>query len=78
MKANELIKVGILPELVGKWFSKEQNVSLPPSICSDVTTPVELDDKSNQLWCYCKKGEFGKMILYENNNCPIQWFHTCL
>ncbi len=35
LKANKLIKVGILPELVGKWFSKEQNVLLPPSICSE-------------------------------------------
>ncbi len=79
MKANDLIKVGILPELVGKWFSKQQNVSIPPSICYDVTTPVELDDESNQLWCYCRKGEFGKMIFCENNNCSIQWFHTsCL
>ncbi len=28
MKANELIKIGILSELVGKWFSTEQNILL--------------------------------------------------
>ena len=38
MKAIELIKIGILPELVGKWYTKEPSVvsSRPSSYSSDI------------------------------------------
>ena len=70
-RASKFFKVGILPELVGKWFSKA------PSFTS---MPEEVpQDPADGLWCYCKRGEFGEMIACDNELCPIIWFHThCL
>ena len=34
---------------------------------------------SQETWCYCKTEESGTMILCENNQGPIKWFHVeCL
>ena len=55
-RAIKLFKVEILPELVGKWFSKA------PSFTS-MQLPEEVpQDPADALWCYCKRGEFGEMI----------------
>ena len=71
--AESFIKLAILPELVGKWFTK-QNV-----ILNEHQTPQQPDHDENS-WCYCKKGEdYGAMIGCDNDQCPIQWFHfSCL
>ena len=33
-----------------------------------------------KLRCYCRKEEYGELMIYcDNNDCCIQWFHTtCL
>ena len=68
--AESFIKLAILPELVGKWFTK-QNVTL-----NEHQTPQQLDHDKENSWCYCKKGEdYGAMIDCDNDQCPIQWFH---
>ena len=72
-RATNFFKVGILPELVGMWFSKARSFTamrLPEEVQQD---PVD------DLWCHCKCGEFGEMIACDNELCPILWFHTkCL
>ena len=36
-------------------------------------------DEDDQLYCYCQRGESGKMIECENKECKIGWFHfTCV
>ena len=65
------IKLALLQELVGKWFSKQ------------IVVPLTRDNPNDQpisgaaeVWCYCKKGEdHGDMIGCDNKNCQIQWFH---
>ena len=69
-KVTSFIKLGVLPELLGKWYSKGPvgTSSQPPNSCS----------QANE-WCYCKQGEEGQMIACDNKDCSIVWFHTaCL
>ena len=69
-KVTSFIKLGVLPELLGKWYSKGpvSTSSQPPNSCS----------QANE-WCYCKQGEEGQMIACDNKDCSIVWFHTaCL
>lgn len=78
-KATVFFKYGILPELVGKWYTR------PPPVLSSETEPVDLSTKgeevtdSEKTWCYCKQVESGKMIMCESEHCKIVWFHfECL
>lgn len=60
------IKLVILPELVGKWFTK-QNVAV-----NENETPQEPDQGDKEQWCYCRKGEdYDAMIGCDNDQCPI-------
>lgn len=37
------------------------------------------NDEPIQQWCICRKEEYGEMILCENTQCMIKWFHLdCL
>lgn len=76
-EATEFIKIGILPELVGKLFSKETSVisSLPSCYSSDV---VWDSDEQDLEWCYCRKCEYGKIICCDTKDCPVPWYHSCL
>ena len=69
------IKLALLPELVGKWFSKQNVVPLTRDNPND--QPIS---SAAEVWCYCKKGEdHGDMIGCDYKNCQIQWFHlSCL
>ncbi len=69
-------KYALLPELLGKYYSK-------PITTQDYDEPQPADesetDHSGQIWCYCKQGEYGEMIMCESGECEIEWFHTdCL
>ncbi len=64
------IKIGILPEALGKILTKE---------------PTCLEHGNSQLthnsdvWCFCNRGEEGNMIACDNDSCSIKWFHLqCL
>ena len=39
------------------------------------TSAAAAEESDDQVWCICRKEEYGRMILYENNNCKIGWFH---
>ena len=69
-KCKQFIKLAILPEILGKWYSRE------PLSLSDNETKSLIEtnqDESQDLWCYCRKGESGTMIACENQECPIEW-----
>ena len=68
-KCKEFIKVGVLPELLAKFYSKEPVSSNLPENCNN----------GDEQWCYCREVESGEMIGCDNPDCRIQWFHTaCL
>ena len=82
---------GILPEIVGKWYTRipvadaDHIVPLPTanSVTDDDTATTSTDDHDadddGRLWCYCNQPSFGDMVMCDNKNCTIQWFHfDCL
>ena len=73
---------GMLPEIIGKWYTQR-----PVSDAENMVPIPKIDDKSSdcededmtRLWCYCQEPSFGDMILCDNENCSIKWFHfDCL
>ena len=71
------VKLAILPELIGKWFTKQPVLPLKSS-SSDHNNCTSND--SNLVWCYCRRDEeFDNMIACDNKQCAIQWYHlSCL
>ena len=77
---------GVLPEIVGKWYTRtpvadsQHIVPIAPTP-SNITSNDENedDDDDSRLWCYCSKPSFGDMVMCDNKQCTIQWFHfTCV
>ncbi|XP_062591049.1 uncharacterized protein LOC134252559 [Saccostrea cucullata] len=67
-KANDFHSLAVMPELVGRFFSRKFT---PASL-------VELQE-SDTLFCFCRKGETDTMVACDNRNCQFQWFHlSCL
>ena len=68
------IKFAILPELVGKWFTKQPVLPLKPNSNEDTSSNL------TPVWCYCRRDEeFDTMIGCDNEQCTIQWYHlSCL
>ena len=76
---------GILPEIVGKWYTRQPIADDDGIIdCVTNTKPVgssggDDDEDYEKDCCYCVQPSFGWMILCDNVACPIQWFHCeCL
>ena len=79
-KCEQFVKVAVLPELLGKWYSKEP-IRKPESadLEDDNDQADGTDETGLMMWCYCRKEESGEMIACDNTECHIQWFHTkCL
>ena len=85
--------VGLLPELIGKWFTrpaKSPTVANSTSLVLDQpdgSLPSTSTDNSSastisagdERYCYCQGPEHGEMIGCDNSSCPYVWFHfDCL
>ena len=81
-KAERFFRVCILPELLGKWYTK-------PRVDSEVTTSKISDAgecstntstvANSECFCSCQGPEEGDMIACDNSKCKIEWFHLkCL
>ena len=86
-KAKKLFWLAIIPELLGKWFTRIHVHAWLPSMNSENDDPNvdgdknehEDDDNDNGSWCYCKQPRGGTMVGCENPSCKIKWFHmACL
>lgn len=74
-QAEKLFWLAIIPELLGKWFTRD-HTKLPTVVVTTNDDPNEDDDGT---WCYCQIAMGGSMIECENPSCPIKWFHmSCL
>lgn len=79
------MKSTFLPELIGRWFTKQQSASesVPPvnqTIPDHGSTPTIADTSSTTddtiLWCYCHKDDLADdMICCDNDNCLLNWYH---
>ena len=91
VKAESFFYKAILPELVGKFYSRlsgsgSQEVAVKALQQQDENNNVKQQDENNNVknstestdeerWCYCDQVESGKMIYCDNQNCLISWFH---
>lgn len=71
-KSRQIFRSAILPELVGKFYSKVVQTDLPPHETSD---NCDLGCSDSELYCYCRDVEHGSMIQCENPKCKFVWFH---
>ena len=67
-RAAPFVKLAILPELVGKWFTRQKT-----SLSEEQTAQQCVSNENEeQVWCYCKRGEeYGAMIGCDNEHCLI-------
>ena len=74
---------GVLPEIIGKWYTRkavadESGVVQLPVIEASTQETDDAEDPT-KLWCYCSQPTYGNMVLCDNYECTIQWFHfDCL
>ena len=74
-KATHFFRICILPELLGKFYTKSPRDALNDSALHQ---PSALCTNERPI-CYCQGPEEGKMIGCDNPNCKIEWFHfACL
>ena len=81
--ATAFFKYGLLPELVGKWYTKARLQPMDRTLQQTFLHTHQREDvlytQNGEAWCYCRGKEEGEMIFCENYVCPIGWFHTkCL
>lgn len=77
-KVTKFFKYGVLPELLGKWYSKTP-VWPATTSATNSTVAVNSENSSTDNWCYCRGPESGEMIACDGDACSIVWFHTtCL
>ena len=75
---------GMLPEIIGKWYTRKPvadcNGVVPlPASSTRATDTAEQSEDYSKVWCYCSQPSFGTMIMCDNSECSIQWFHCdCL
>ena len=74
-KAETFFYTAVLPELVGKFYTRIPGVGNTPfSSQSLPKNPVNNEDNTEECWCYCDQVESGRMICCDNENCSIVWF----
>ena len=79
-KAEIFIRTCILPELLGKWYTRPIVPNTRACADSEQANAKEGEATSKELeYCYCHGPDEGPMIGCDNINCEVQWFHMkCL
>ena len=73
-KAKHFFTVCLLPEILGKWYTR-------PAVSSGTNQSNQSNSSDNEVgqYCYCRGPDEGTMIACDNTDCKIEWFHTkCL
>ena len=72
-KAEWFLKLCIMPELVGKFYSR-----LP---AGDINNGNKADQSTEPVYCYCycRWPSYCEMVGCDNPTCTMEWFHfDCL
>ena len=64
--AEKFFYLAILPELLGKWFTRD-HTALPTVMLHD-----DSGEEDNGSWCYCQEAKGGDMTGCENVSCSIK------
>ena len=90
IKAKLLFQRSVLPELVGKFYSRQPQQARPilidqpdgeiPSTSGRCNTSVSQGEQdTHNVYCYCQGPEEGEMVGCDNSECSYKWFHlSCL
>ena len=65
-------------EMKVKLDSYFVKVVLPAVLTNSMDPKPELEKENSppaNVYCYCRKEEFGDMIACDNTECAYQWFH---
>ena len=65
-KAKQFFTLCILPELTGKWFTRQRDIS-------DIEVQAD-DDEHEGTWCYSKESKGGGMVACDDQKCEIKGF----
>ena len=84
-QASRFFKHALLPELIGKFFSRPSHGQ---SLSSDIGTLSDSNTKPDRSLsdctpeppiCYCRQPPSGRMVGCDNKSCKYEWFHfECL
>ena len=81
-KATTFFKYGVLPELVGKYCTRESSECSIHTLSTETRPEIQneaSDGTETEKWCYCEQEGFGNMIFCEGDSSKRQWFHMdCL
>ena len=78
-KATKLYIKGILPEMLGKWYSKTHHTPEISPTSLLVTSETSSSTMSTDKWCFCQSEEHETMIGCDSDSCSIGWYHIdCL
>ena len=82
-KVKQFFATAILPELVGKFYSRNTDMVLcssePPSEHTSEPGPSSVEETDTKVYCYCQSAERGTMVGCDNPECVYEWFHLeCL
>ena len=68
-QASQFYFLGILPELLGRWYTRHPKPAAPKRPAIDLSG----------TYCYCRKGDAGEMLMCDSGMCKIKRFHVmCL
>ena len=82
VKSSAFFQNSILPELLGRLFTRPALISASSSTPSNsnLETQLQMTDSPENLYCYCREPEADEVMIGCNNqDCLIEWFHVkCL
>ena len=61
-RATLFFKFGILPEILGKWYSKAPLYLTSDGVGVTIKDPQYSDHVGKEVWCFCRQEESGQMI----------------
>ncbi|KAL3885168.1 hypothetical protein ACJMK2_025263 [Sinanodonta woodiana] len=82
-KTKHIFVTAILPELIGKFYSRLPNTNILSASACNSSRSGESETSScitnEELWCFCNQVESGRMMCCDNDKCKLKWFHyLCL
>ncbi|KAL3884912.1 hypothetical protein ACJMK2_025011 [Sinanodonta woodiana] len=78
-KANTFWQSALLPKLVAKYFTRRVNNDFKSHVSTTLPSQAESgtisQSSEEELWCSCRKPEYGRMIACDDRSCQYQWFY---
>ena len=74
LKAEHFFHTGILPELLGRWYTRPRRTKETRDSQHDPSCSTS-NQTDSRVHCYCSHPDEGEMIACDNENCVIEWFY---